>query len=246
MSLRHVYFISFKASSSKTVEGEILEKTSFLRKQSVQSPGWISSRRKPLDSTCQTVTVHKTLRVWEISFVFLSLSKPNNPGGRGVLWLVPQVLLAVTELSKSPAEVDWTSMPWDRLNHLLEEPALEGSQATSSDQFLSFQIAEVRGGESHPLYLSTPKTGNGYKQNMLQEGRVWVKSWRGRHNTWALFLALPQPPFSMLCSAGAWALCKWNKENCLVCLDYKDFSVTICTTTCKRWVLLPKKNPNLS
>lgn len=199
-----VYLVSFKASSTcKTGEGEILEKAFFLRKQSVQSPGWISSRRKPFREHLQTVTVHRTLWVWKISLSFSSLSRRNNPGGRGVLWWVPPVLLAVTELSKSPAEVYWTSMPWDRLNHLLEEPALEGSQAASSDQFLSFQIAEVRGGESHPLYLSTPKTGNGYKQNMLQEGRVWVKSWRGRHNTWAFFLALLQPPFSTLCSAGA-------------------------------------------
>lgn len=118
-------------------------------------------------------------------------------------WPVPSVLPVVTELSKSPAEADLTHVPWDRLNYLLEEPALEWSQTTSSDQSASLQISEVRGGESQPFYLSSLKTGNGYKQNMLWEGRVWVKNWRGRHNTWVLFLALPQLPFNELCSSGA-------------------------------------------
>lgn len=51
-------------------------------------------------------------------------------------------------------------------------PALQGTQAINADCFLSFQISKVRRGESHLSYLSAPRTGKGYKQNMLWEGGV--------------------------------------------------------------------------
>lgn len=100
-------------------------------------------------------------------------SLPHHAGDRLAVATGPSVVLAVTDSGEC-------LQSWFNPRRGESPQELQGTQAISAQLCLNCQISEVRRGESHPFYLSAPRTGKGCKQNMLwEEGCEWRAGMEG-------------------------------------------------------------------